>query len=325
MPMKRRRFLQFAGAAITAPSISKSALAHDYPIRPVRLIMGVAAGGTRDIAARLIAQRLSERLGHQFVVESRAGGGGNIATESVVGASPDGYTLLLAATENAINATLYDKLNFNFIRDIEPVASLARFVFVMEVHPLFPAKTVVEFIAYAKANPGKLNMASAGVGNPTHMGGELFQMMAGVRMQHVPYRGEAQALTDLLARHVDCLFGAVPAAIEHVGAGRLRVLGVTSSTRWERLPDVPAIGEFVAGYEASGWYGIGAPRNTPAEIVETLNKEINLIIQEPRITARFDEWGFVAQVGSPDDFGRFIVAETQKWGNVVKTTGGKAN
>jgi tripartite-type tricarboxylate transporter receptor subunit TctC len=325
MKIQRRQLLQLAGAVIAAPGFSRAATALDYPVKPVRFIIGIAAGGTQDIAGRLIAQRLSERLGQQFIVENRVGAASNIATETVAHATPDGYTLFLANTANAINATLYEKLNFNFLSDIAPVASIARTPGVMEVNPSFPAKTVPEFIAYAKANPGKVNMASAGNGNATHMWGELFKVMAQIDMQHVPYRGEAPAITDLLGGQVDVLFGGLPAAVEHIRAGRLRALAVTTKDRSEALPDTPVIGDFVPGYEASAWYGVGGPLGTPIEIIDRLNKEINLGLADPRIVARFAELGFTAVVGSPADFGRLIAFETEKWAKVVKMSGAKAN
>jgi tripartite-type tricarboxylate transporter receptor subunit TctC len=321
----RRQFLHLAAGAAALPAVSRVARAQTYPTRPVRFIVGIAAGGTQDIAGRLIAQRLSERLGQQFVVENRVGAASNIATEAVAHAPPDGYTLYLANTANAINATLYDKLSFNFVSDIAPVASIARTPGVMEVHPLFPAKTVPEFIAHAKAHPGKVNMASAGNGNVTHMWGELFKLTAGVNLQHVPYRGEAPAITDLLGGQVDVLFGGLPAAVEHIRAGRLRALAVTTAARSQALPDTPIIGDFVSGYEASAWYGIGAPRNTSAEIIDKLNREINLSLADPQVVARFAELGFTALAGSPAEFGKLVADETEKWARVVRATGAKAD
>jgi tripartite-type tricarboxylate transporter receptor subunit TctC len=325
MKLPRRKLLHLAAGIAALPAISRIAWAQSYPVRPVRLIVGIAPGGSQDIAARLIAQRLSERLGQQFVVENRVGAASNIATDAVAHAPPDGYTLYLANTANAINATLYDKLNFNFMSDIAPVASIARTPGVMEVNPSFPARTVSEFIAYAKANPGKVNMASAGNGNVTHMWGELFKLMAGVNLQHVPYRGEAPATTDLLGGQVDVLFGGLPAAVEHLRAGRLRALAVTTATRSQALPDIPTIGDFLAGYEASAWYGIGTPKNTPAEIIDKLNREINLSLGDSKITARFAELGFTALAGSPADFAKLVADETEKWGKVVRATGVKAD
>jgi tripartite-type tricarboxylate transporter receptor subunit TctC len=286
MQLSRRRFLQLTGGASLTPAISRSAFALDYPVKPVRVVVGLAAGGSTDIAARLISQWLSERLGQQFIVENRPGAATNIAAETVVNAPADGYTLFVAGASNAINATLYERLNFNFIRDIAPVANMVRSPLVMEINPSFPAKTVLEFIDYAKSNPGKLNMASAGVGNPTHMAGELFKMMAGVNMVHVPHRGDAPAITDLLGSQVQVYFGGVAAAIEYIRAGRLRALGVGTPTRLEILPDIPALGEFLPGYEASSWYGVGAPRNTPVEIIDKLNKEINAGLADRKMVAR---------------------------------------
>jgi tripartite-type tricarboxylate transporter receptor subunit TctC len=325
MRLRRRRFLELAAGAAALPAFSRIARAQSYPSRPVRFIVGIVPGGSQDIVGRLIAQRLSERLGQQFVVENRAGAASNIASEAVAHAPPDGYTLYLANTANAINATLYDRLNFNFMSDIAPVASIARTPGVMEVNPLFPAKTVPEFIAYARANPGKVNMASAGTGNVTHMWGELFKLMAGVDLQHVPYRGEAPAITDLLGGQVDVLFGGLPAAVEHVRAGRLRALAVTTATRSQALPNTPTIGDFLTGYEASAWYGVGAPKNTPTEIVDKLNREINISLGDPKIMARFAELGFTALAGSPADFGKLVAEETEKWGKVVRATGARAD
>jgi tripartite-type tricarboxylate transporter receptor subunit TctC len=324
MATARRRFLHWAGTAAAAAVLGRNAAALDYPVKPVRFIVGIAAGGSQDIAGRLIAQRLSDRLGQQFVVENRPGAASNVATEAVAHAPPDGYTLILANTANAINASLYGKLNFNFLRDIAPVASFARTPGVIVVNPSFPAATVPEFIAYAKANPDRINMASGGNGNVTHMFGELFKVMAGVSMQHVPYRGEALAITDLLGGQVDVLFGGLPASIEHIRAGRLRALAVTTAARSEALPDTPTIGEFVPGYEASAWYGVGAPRATPTDVIERLNTEINLAVADPRIIARFSELAFTVHAGSASDFRGFISAETEKWGKVVRATGAKA-
>jgi tripartite-type tricarboxylate transporter receptor subunit TctC len=325
MKLPRRQFLHLAAGAAALPAAARIARAQTYPARPVRFIVGIAAGGSQDIVGRLIAQQLSERLGQQFVVENRVGAASNIATEAVAHAPPDGYTLYLANTANAINATLYDKLNFNFMSDIAPVASIARTPGVMEVNPLFPARTVPEFIAYAKANSGKVNMATAGNGNVTHMWGELFKLMAGINLQHVPYRGEALAITDLLGGQVDVLFGGLPAAVEHVRAGRLRALAVTTATRSQALPDIPTVGDFLPGYEASAWYGIGAPKSTPTEIIDRLNREINLSLADPKIMMRFAELGFTPLSGSPADFGKLVAAETEKWAKVVRATGAKVD
>jgi tripartite-type tricarboxylate transporter receptor subunit TctC len=292
-----------------------------YPARPVRLIVTVAAGSSPDIIARLIGQWLSERLGQQFVIENRPGAGGNIGTEAVVRAPADGYTLLLCGIMNATNAALYDKLNFDFIRDIAPVASVLRGPSVLVVHPSVPAKSVPEFIAYAKANPGKVYLASAGNGTGSHIAGELFKMMAGVDMVHVPYRGGGPALTDLLGGQVQVMFAATVVSIEYIRAGRLRPLAVTTATRSDALPDIPTVGEFVPGYEASAWFGIGAPKATPAEIVDKLNKEINAALADPNMKARLADLGGTALAGSPADFGKLIAEEIEKWAKVVKSAG----
>jgi tripartite-type tricarboxylate transporter receptor subunit TctC len=318
MKLPRRKFLHLAAGAAALPAVSRIARAQTYPARPVRLIVFFPAGGVGDLLARLMGQWLSERLGKPFVVENRPGAGGNIGTETVVRASPDGYTLLWATSPNAINATFYDNLSYNFVRDVMPVASTIRVPNVMEVNPSVPAKTVPEFIAYAKANPGRLNMASGGNGVPSHVAGELFKMMAGVDMLHVPYRGGAPALTDLLAGRVQVMFDAMPSSIEYIRAGKLRPLAVTTATRSEVLPDIPTVGDFLPGFEASTWFGVGAPKNTPAEIVERLNREINAGVADPRIKARIADLGGTVLTGSPADFGRLIAEETEKWGKVVK-------
>ena len=323
MKLLRRQFLHLAAGAAVASTISRTATAQDYPTRPVRIVVGTAAGGAADIHARLIGQWLSERLGQQFVIENRPGAGNNIGTEVVVRAPADGYALIMVATSAAINATLYDNLGFNFIRDIEPVASMIRVANVMEVHPSFPANTVPEFIAYAKANPGNINMASPGAGTLIHMAGELFKMMTGVNMVHVPYRGEAPALTDLLGGQVQVMFSTLPGSIEHVRTGQLRALGMTTAARSDALPHVPTIGEFVPGYEVSGWQGIGAPKNTSAEIVAKLNREINAGLADPQITARLAALGSTVFSGSPADFGKLIADETEKWAKVVKFSGAR--
>jgi tripartite-type tricarboxylate transporter receptor subunit TctC len=321
----RRRFLHMAASSAALPALSRRAGAQSYPARPVRFIIGIAAGGTQDTVGRLIAQKLSDRLGQQLVVENRVGAASNIAADAVIHAPADGYTLYLANTANAINATLYEKLSFNFMNDVAPVASVGRGAAVMNVNSSFPAKSVPEFIALVKANPGKVNMASGGVGNVTHMQGELFQFMTGIKMQHVSYRGEAHALTDLLGGQVDVLFNGVPPAIEHIRAGRVRALGVTSAARLAALPDVPTIGEFVPGYEANAWYGIGAPKSTPGEIIGKLNQECNAILADPKVIAQFAELGITVVTGPPVDFAKFIADDTQKWAKVVRATGAKAD
>jgi tripartite-type tricarboxylate transporter receptor subunit TctC len=323
MKLARRRFLHLAAGAAALVIVSRVARAQSYPSRPVHLVVGFPAGGGTDTIARLLAQSLSERLGQPFVIENRPGAGTNIGTEAVVRAPADGYTLLYVTAANAINATLYDKLNFNFIRDIAPVAGIVRLASVMVVHPSFPAKTIPEFIAYAKANPGKINMASAGTGNSSHVSGELFKMLSGIDMVHVPYRGGAPALQDLIGGQVHVMFDAIGNSLEHIRQGTLRPLGVTTAQRSDALPDVPAIDEFVPGYETSVWYGIGVPRNTPAEIVERLNKEINSALADPRMKARLADMGGTIITGSPADFGALIAAETEKWAKVVKFSGAK--
>jgi tripartite-type tricarboxylate transporter receptor subunit TctC len=321
MKLLRRQFLQLAGGAAALPALSRIARAQGYPARPVRLVVGYPAGGANDIVGRLIGQWLSERLGQQFIIENRAGAAGNIGTEAVVRSPADGYTLLIAGSFNAINATLYDKLNFNFIRDIAPVAGIIRSTFALIINPSFPANTVSEFIGYATANPGKINMASAGNGNLSHVAGELFQAMTGVNMLHVPYRGGAPAMTDLLGSQVQVYFGTISESIEYIRAGRLRALAVTTATRSEVLPDIPTLGEFVPGYEASGWQGIGAPKSTPTDIVDKLNKEINTSIADPKLKVRFADLGSTPLAGSPADFGKFIADETEKWAKVIKFAG----
>jgi tripartite-type tricarboxylate transporter receptor subunit TctC len=323
LKLPRRRFLYLATAAAALPSLSRMATAQSYPTRPVRLIIGYPPGGSADLTARLLGQWLSERLGQPFVIESRPGASTNIATEAVVRAPPDGYTLLLVAPANAINATLYEKLNFNFIHDIAPVAGIIRFPNVMVVNPSVPAKTVPEFIAYAKANPGRLNMASSGNGSTIHVSGELFKMMTGVNMIHVPYRGGAPALTDMISGQVQVMFDNVPTSIEFIRAGKLRALAVTTATRSEVLPDLPTVADFVPGYEASAWYGVGVPKGTPDDIIEKLNKEINAILAEPKAKARLADLGASLLAGSPADFGKLVADETEKWGKVVKFSGAK--
>jgi tripartite-type tricarboxylate transporter receptor subunit TctC len=321
MTIPRRRFLHLAASAAALPAMPRLARAQTYPARPVRWIIGFTPGGTTDVISRLIVQHLTEQLGQPFVIESRPGAGTNIATEQVVRAPADGYTLLFVGAPNAINATLYAKLNFNFIRDIAPVASIVAVPNVMVVHPSVPVKTVPEFIAYAKANPGKINMASSGVGSTPHLAGELFKMMAGVDIQHVPYRGAAPAMTDLLAGQVQLYFVTSVSSIGHIKAGRVRPLGVTTAARVTELPDVPTIGEFLAGFEASAWYGIGAPRDTPEDIIAKLNREINAALAERKIKARLDELGCTVIAGSPAEFARLIADETEKWAKVVAFAG----
>jgi tripartite-type tricarboxylate transporter receptor subunit TctC len=318
MKLPRRQFLRLVGGAATLPAVSRLARAQAYPTRPVRLIVGWPAGGGGDVLARLIGQRLSERLGQPFIIENRPGAGGNLATEAVVRAPADGYTLLQIGANNAVNATLYDKLNFDFIRDIAPVASVSRNLTVLVVHPSFHAKSVPELIAYARANPGKLTMASGGVGSAAHMSGELFKTMAGVDMLHVPYRGGAQALTDLLGEQVQLMFDTMSTSIQHIRAGKLRALAVTSATRSDLLPDIPTVGDFVAGYESTIWGGIGAPKDTPGEIIDTLNAEINAMLAEPEMKARIAEIGSTVFASSRAEFGPFIAASTEKWGKVIR-------
>jgi tripartite-type tricarboxylate transporter receptor subunit TctC len=324
MKLPRRRFLHLAAGAAALPAASLIARAQAYPSRPARIVVPFAAGGSTDINARLIGQWLSERLGQQFVIENRPGAGSNVGTEMVVNASPDGYTLLLIGVSSAINATLYDKLNFNFLRDITPISGIMSIPFIMVINPSSPAKTVSEFIAYARANPGKVNMASGGTGAPSHIAGELFKMMTGIDMLHVPYRGGAPALTDLMGGQVQVYFGPITASIEHIKAGRLRALAVTTATRSEVLPDIPTVGEFVPDYEASTWYGVGAPKGTPAEIVDKLNREFNAGLADPKIKQRLADLGGVPMPMTPADFGKFIAKETEKWAKVIEIAGIKA-
>jgi tripartite-type tricarboxylate transporter receptor subunit TctC len=320
MKYPRRQFLRLAASAMVLPALLGRARAQTYPARPVRLVVGYSAGSNLDILARLMGQWLSNRLGQQFVVENRPGAGSNIATELVVRAPPDGYTLLMVSAGNAINATLYDNLNFNFIRDIAPIAGIIRSTNVMIVNPSFPAKTVPEFIAYAKANPGRVNMASGGAGSGPHIAGELFKAMTGIDMRHVPYRGSPPAITDLIAGQVQVMFDLLSSSIESVKAGKLRALAVTTTARSAALPDIPTVAEFVPGYEASGWQGIGAPGNTPVEIVEKLNKEINAGLADPQINARLvTALGGSLLGGSPNDFGKLIADETERWSKVIRT------
>jgi tripartite-type tricarboxylate transporter receptor subunit TctC len=321
----RRQFLHLAAGAAALLAAPRIARAQSYPSRPVRLIVPLVPAGASDITARLIGQWLSQRLGQQFVIDNRPGGGGNIGTEAAVRALADGYTLLLVGGLNAVNATFYDKLNYNFIRDIAPVASILRTPFVMVVNPTVPAKTVPEFIAYAKTSPGKIDYASAGTGTATHLTGELFKMMAGVDMVHVPYRGGGPAFNDLLAGQVQVMFPTTVSSIGFIRAGRLRVLAVTGATRSDALPDIPTMEEFVPGFEASQWYGVGAPKATPAEIVEKLNKEINAGLADPNMKTRLADLGGTVLASSPADFGKLIAEETEKWGKVVSFTGIKAD
>ena len=318
MKLPRRKFLHLATGTAVLTALPRAALALDYPVRPVRWIISAAPGGTADILARLMGAWLSERLGQQFIVESHPGAGGNIGTEAVVRAAPDGYTLHLTATSDAINATLHDKLDFNLARDLAPVAALVRGPFVMVVTPSFPAKTVPEFIAYAKANPGVINFGSGGVGYASHVAGELFNMLAGVKMIHVPYRGQGPAMTGLLGGQVQVLFDPVVSSLPHIQSGRLRPLAVTTATRSDVLADVPSVGDFVPGYEASVWFGTSAPRNTPADIVDKLNKEINTGLADPALKARLIELGGIPMPMSAADFGRFIADEIDKWAKVTK-------
>jgi tripartite-type tricarboxylate transporter receptor subunit TctC len=324
MKIPRRALLQLAAGAAAFRGAPRIARAQAYPTRPVRLIVGFAAGGGADIMARLIGQWLSDRLGQSFVVENRSGAGTNIATETVVNAAPDGHTLLLATSSNAFNATLYHDLKFNFLRDIAPVAGVHREPHIIEINPSLPVDTVPEFIAYAKANPGKINMGSGGVGSGNHMAGELFSMMTGARFTHVPYRGAAPALVDLMGGQVQVIFAVISSSIEHVRAGKLRALAVTTATRSAVLPDVPTVADFVPGYEASFWTGVCAPKGTPAEIVDTLNKEINAALVDPRLQARFAQLSATALPGSAADFSKLVAEETERWGKVIRTAGIRA-
>ena len=319
----RRQLLHLAASAAALPAVPRLAWAQAYPTRPVRLIVGWPPGGPADLFARLIGQPLSERLGQPIIIENRPGAASNMATEAVVRAPPDGYTLLMISSVNAYNATLYDKLNFDFVRDIAPVASIYRGPGVLVVHPSFPSKSVPELIAYAKSNPGKINMASAGVGSTQHVYGELFKMMTGVDMLHVPYRGGAPAMTDLLAGQVQVMFDTLAASIEHIRSDKLRALAVTSATRLDVLPGIPAVGDFVSGYEATGWQGVGAPRSTPAAVIEKLNREINAVLADPKMKARIVDFGYTVFASSPANFGTFIAAYTEKWAKVIKLSGAK--
>ena len=316
--LSRRRLLGLSGAVLALPALSRLAQARSYPTRAVRLVVGYAPGGATDITARVIAERLSERLGPQFLVENRPGAATNIATEQVVRAPPDGYTLLMASAANAINATLYDNLNFDFIRDMTPVAGIIGMQNVLEVHPAVPVNTVLELIAYAKANPDRLIAGSAGNGSPGHVSAELFKMLTGIKMLHAPYRGIAPALTDLLGGRIHVLFDNMATAIEHIQGGKVRALGVTTMVRSPLLPDLPTISESVPGYDASSWYGMTAPKDTPAEIVDSLNREINAALANRAVADRFAAMGAAPLTGTPADFGKFIADETEKWGRVVR-------
>ena len=318
MKLPRRTFLHLAAGAAALPAVSGIAWAQAYPTRPVRIIAPTGPGGAPDIIARLIGPWLSQRLGQQFVVENRPGSGNNIGTEVVVRAAPDGYTLLVVSSSNTINATLYDKLNFVFLRDIAAVAGIISLPFVMVVNPSVPANTVPEFIAYAKANPGKISYGSPGIGTPGHVSGELFKMMAGVEMIHVPYRGGGAVVSDLLGGQVQVLFGSTSLTVEQVRAGKLRALAVTGATRWEGLPDIPTVGDFVSGYEASSIFGLGAPKKTPVEIIDRLNSEINAGLDDPKLKTRLVDLGGTLLAGSPADFGKLIADDTEKWGKVIR-------
>jgi len=320
MKLPRRQFLHLAVGAAALPAFSRIARAQAYPSRPVRIVVAGAPGGANDILARLMGPWLSERLGQQFVVENRPGGSGNIGTEAVVRAPPDGYTLLLVDTQPMINATLYEKLNYNFIRDIVPVGGISRFPYVLVVNPSVPAKTVPELTIYAKANPGKINMGSPGIGTGLHVAGELFKMMAGVDMVHVPYRGGAPLMTDLLGGQVQVVFGTTSLTIEQIRAGKLRALAVTTATRWVGLPDIPPLSDFVPDYEASSVFGLGAPKNTPAQIIDRLNNEITAGLDDPKIKARIADLGGTVLAGSPADFGKLVADETEKWAKVIRAT-----
>jgi tripartite-type tricarboxylate transporter receptor subunit TctC len=317
----RRQFLHLAAGAAALPAVARVARGQSYPSRPVHWIVGYTPGGGNDIFARLMGQWLQERLGQPFIIENRPGAGSNIATEAVVNARPDGYAILLANFANASNASLYANLKFNFIRDIAPIAGIVRVPNIMLVNQSLPVKTIPEFIAYAKANPGKISMASAGIGSTGHLAGELTKMMAGIDFVHVPYRGNAPAITDLLSGQVQILFASLPSSIEYVRAGKARGLAVTTAMRAAAAPDLPAIAEFVAGYEVSSWYGIGAPRNTPSDVIDTLNKAVNVGLADPRLKKQLDDQGGIEMAGTPADFGRLIADETEKWAKVIKFAG----
>jgi tripartite-type tricarboxylate transporter receptor subunit TctC len=325
MKLQRRQFLCLTVCATAVPALPRVATAQSYPTRPVRLIVGFPPGGAADTTARILGQSLSERLGQPFIIENRPGAAGNIATDAAVKAPADGYSLLLVVTNNVVNGSLYDKLSFNFIRDIAPVASIARVPGSLDVNPSVPVRTVPEFIAYAKANPGKLNMGSSGIGSPQHVWGELFKMMTGVDLVHVPYRGGALAVADLLAGQVQVVFDVLPESIGHIRAGKLRSLAVTTATRSEALPDVPTISDFVPGFETGAWFGIGAPRNTPAAIIDRLNTEINATLADPKLETRFADLSATVLPGSTTDFAKLVADEAEKWAKVIKFSGAKAD
>jgi tripartite-type tricarboxylate transporter receptor subunit TctC len=325
MSLRRRRFLRLAAGAVALPAVSRGALAQSYPTKPVRIIVGFAAGGATDVYARLLVRWLSERLGQSFVVENRSGAGSNIATQAVVTAAPDGYTFLMATSSNAVNASLYEKLSYDFIRDVAPIALVAYTPLVVVVHPSVPVKTIPELISYAKANPGKLNMGSGGIGSPPHVAGELFKMMTGVDMLLVNYRGGAPAVADLLGGQVLVMFNVMPESLEYIRTEKLRALAVTAATRSEALPDIPTVAEFVPGFEGSFWAGVGAPKNTSVEIIGRLNKEINAALADPVLKARFAELGSKVLPNSPVEFGNFVADETAKWAKVIKFAGIKAD
>jgi tripartite-type tricarboxylate transporter receptor subunit TctC len=321
MTLPRRKLLQFAAGAVALPAVSRIARAQSYPARPVRIVVGFAAGGPNDIVARLIGQWLSEHMGQQFVIDNRPGASGNIATESVVKAAPDGYTLLIIPLSSTVNATLFPNLPFNFLRDIAPVAMMSRNIFVMEIHPSVPVKTGPEFIAYAKANPDRISWASPGSGTGPNMAAQLFQVMTGLKLTHVPYRGSGPMVIDLVGGQVQFAFDGISSSIGHIRSGRLRALGVSPAERTEALPEVPTVGEFVPGYEASGWTGIGAPRDTPPDIIDTLNRAISACVADPKIKARLEDLGNAPYALSPAAFGKLLAAETEKWAKVVRAAG----
>jgi tripartite-type tricarboxylate transporter receptor subunit TctC len=325
MTISRRDFLLLAAGACALPALSRVARADDYPSKPVRILVGYAPGGTTDTIARMIGQRLAERLGQQFLVETRAGAGTNIATEATVRAPPDGYTLFLATSANAINATLYERLSFDFIRDVAPVAIIADAPLVMEVHPSVPARTVPEFIAYARANPGKINMASAGTGSPVHVAGELFMMLTGTKLVHVPYRGSAPAITDMLGGQMQVIFDTVPTSLEHIRAGKLRPLAVTTTKRLDVLPDVPTVADFLPGFEAGAWQGLCAPKGTPVDIINRVNREVNAALADPKMKRQLEDLSLRMMSGTPADFGKLIADDTEKWAKVVRFAGIKAD